>query len=155
MANWFPTMHHNDQSSFTSKEVDEKLEERVNCECFVYISYGINVECRSQRDKAAPGRYRIYRDPVSHQSSDTCPSTVHPHKQYTHNVSLQKRFPVILPTSAVNNLLTFCGGCLVRLKPYRPIDKNCQRGPSIPRTQVAILTLQKAEKLLKSKLQLQ
>jgi hypothetical protein len=66
MANWFPTMHHNDQSSFASEEVDEKLEECVNGERFVYIPYEINVECRFQGDKAAPGRYRINRDPLSH-----------------------------------------------------------------------------------------
>jgi hypothetical protein len=50
-------MHHNNQSSFAAKEVDEKLKERVNGEGFVYVPYGINVECYFQGDKAAPGGY--------------------------------------------------------------------------------------------------
>jgi hypothetical protein len=50
-------MHHNDQRSLAAKEVDEKLKERVNGESFIYIPYGIDVECYSQGDKAAPGRY--------------------------------------------------------------------------------------------------
>jgi len=36
-----PTMHHYDERAFAAKEVDEKLEKRVDGECLIHVTYWI------------------------------------------------------------------------------------------------------------------
>lgn len=51
MADWWTSMHHDDQTSLATKEVDEQLEEGVECEGFVDISKWIDPESHFERGK--------------------------------------------------------------------------------------------------------
>ena len=37
MVDWFSTMHHNNQGSFSSDEVDQKLEEGIDCKSLLRL----------------------------------------------------------------------------------------------------------------------
>lgn len=73
-------MHHYDQRSFPTKEVDEKLEECVDGESFIDISKGIEVESSCQRLDSSPGGSSVDRH----------------HELNTDDISLKKGFSIVL-----------------------------------------------------------
>jgi hypothetical protein len=44
VVNWLSTMHHNNQGALPSQEVDEKLEEGVDCESLGYLVFSMGME---------------------------------------------------------------------------------------------------------------
>ena len=75
-----PSVHHDDQGPFATEEVDEELEEGVDCESFVHVAERVEVEGCILRHKTGPGRGGIDGD----------------HEQDSDDISLKERLAVVL-----------------------------------------------------------
>lgn len=87
-----PPMCHNDDSSLPSQVVDQELEECIDGEGLVYISYRIQEGSGAEGYHARPGGNRVYGD----------------HEEDADDISLEERLPVVLrlePDRAIRSSL--------------------------------------------------